>query len=371
MAGFSLADQDEVARDIHTRSAALWGESKATTFIGHHPGLIHTIKKVVRFGASSMPVLITGETGTGKELFARTLFLSSGHHRRAFMSVNCAQYSVGDLLASELFGHKKGSFTGAVVDRRGIFEEADGGTVFLDEVGELPMNAQAMLLRALSEGEIIPVGSTQVRRVDVRIVAATSRDLEPMIATGQFRADLYYRLCYLRVSVPPLRERGDDWELIARAYLRQLGDQYGDDKTLADEVVERLRGYAWPGNVREVKSLVETGYHLSRNGEITLSDVSDGLDLHSGEAHANGDGGGSSADLCARLAGGEETFWDLVYAPFMDRDLNRETVRGVISLGLGSSGGSYKQMVGLFGIEPGDYLKFMDFLRHHRLKPER
>ncbi|HWK90293.1 MAG TPA: sigma 54-interacting transcriptional regulator, partial [Longimicrobium sp.] len=331
MAAFCLAEeQDEVALDIHNRSVALWGESRATTFIGHHPRLADTLAKVRRFGASSMPVLITGETGTGKELFARTLFLSGTHHRRAFLSVNCAQYSMGDLLASELFGHKKGSFTGAVADRRGIFEEADGGTVFLDEVGELPLNAQAMLLRALSEGEIIPVGSTQVKRVDVRIVAATSRDLEPMITAGAFRADLYYRLRYLRVAVPPLRERGDDWELIARHYLRHFGDEGGVYKELAADALLHLRAYPWPGNVREVMSLVETGYHLSRGQEITLADLGEGLAVQEREERAGGPTG--AAGLCAVLAGGEETFWDLVHGPFMDRELNRGTVRELIGM---------------------------------------
>jgi two-component system NtrC family response regulator len=370
--GFTLEEQNEVAHGVPVRSVAGWGESKTATLVGRHPRLVDTIEKVRRFGRSCMPVLITGETGTGKELFARMLFLSSEHHRRSFLSVNCAQYSAGDLLASELFGHKKGSFTGAVADRRGIFEEADGGTVFLDEVGELPLNAQAMLLRALSEGEIIPVGSTQVRRVDVRIVSATSRDLEPMIAAGKFRADLYYRLRYLRVSVPPLRERGDDWSLIASHYLRVIGDQVGSHKSLSDDAVAYLRSYPWPGNVREVKSVVEIGYHMSRSEQITLADLGEGLAVHASTDLARPRQGPPGAEeLCATLAAGEDTFWELVHRPFMDRDLNRATVRELISLGLASTQGSYKHLVELFGIAPGDYLKFMDFLRHHRLKPER
>jgi DNA-binding NtrC family response regulator len=203
-------------------------------------------------------------------------------------------------------------------------------------------------------------------------VAATSRDLEPMIASGQFRADLYYRLRYLRVSIPPLRERGDDWELIARSYLRQIGERNGSHKSLSEDALTRLRTYPWPGNVREVKSLVETGYHLSRGQEITLADLGEALTVQAGMERAGaGRGRRSPEELCAMLAGGEETFWDLVHGPFLDRELNRETVRDLISLGLASSRGSYKKMVELFGIDAADYLKFMDFLRHHRLKPER
>jgi len=371
MSAFSLTDQVEVARDIRQRSTALWGSSRATLFIGRHPRLVETIERVMRFAGSGMPVLITGETGTGKELFARTLFLSSEHHRRVFLSVNCAQYSGGDLLASELFGHRKGSFTGAVADRRGIFEEADGGTVFLDEVGELPLNAQAMLLRALSEGEIIPVGSTQVKRVDVRIVAATSRDLEPMIAAGTFRADLYYRLRYMLVNVPPLRERGDDWELIAGYFLRTLAGGASAYKSFAPETMNRLRTYRWPGNVREVKGLVETGFHMSRSSQITLADLGGGLDLFDAAERSGGSSALGAEAICARLASGEESFWDVVHAPFMDRELNRSEVRQIIDIGLSSTRGSYKRLVEVFGIDASDYLKFMDFLRHHRLKPER
>lgn len=361
--------QLDIARTIHTQSLDEWGERRATVLIGCHPLLAQALEKIVRFAASDSPVLITGETGTGKELFARAVYLNARRHRRTFLSVNCAQYVGTELVASELFGHRKGSFTGAQADHRGIFEEADGGFVFLDEVGDLPPQAQAMLLRTLSEGEIVPVGSTQVKRVSVRVVAATSRDLAPMIDAGKFRADLYYRLRPLHVHVPPVRARGDDWELIAQYYLDRFCRDTRVRRELSPEARRALRAHRWPGNVREVKSVVDTGFHMSNGTQIIPADFAGALEMAARQAQ---DASNASAivDICARMAGGEDNFWETVHRPFLDRDLNRAEVREVIATGLQTARGSYKSLLHVFGIDAGDYLKFMDFLRHHRLKPE-
>jgi transcriptional regulator with GAF, ATPase, and Fis domain len=361
--------QLDVARAILEQSLDEWGERRATVLVGRHPLLAEALEKIVRFAASDSPVLITGETGTGKELFARAVFLNARRRRRTFLSVNCAQYVGTELVASELFGHRKGSFTGAAGDHRGIFEEADGGFVFLDEVGDLPQQAQAMLLRTLSEGEIVPVGSTQVKRVDVRVVAATSRDLAPMIATGKFRADLYYRLRPLHVHVPPVRVRGDDWELIAQYFLDRFNRQERLRRELSPEAFKTLRAHRWPGNVREVKSVVDTGFHICTGARIMPVDFAGALEMAAREVQ---DASNQAVidDLCARMATGEDSFWETVHRPFLDRDLNRTEVREIIARGLQSSRGSYKRLLNVFGINSGDYLKFMDFLRHHRLKPE-
>lgn len=361
--------QLDIARELYKRSLDEWGERRVTAVVGRHPMLLAALDKIVRFAASDSPVLITGETGTGKELFARALFLSARRNRRAFLSVNCAQYVGTELIASELFGHRKGSFTGAANEHRGIFEEADGGFVFLDEVGDLPPQAQAMLLRTLSEGEIVPVGSTQAKRVNVRVVAATSRDLGPMIASGRFRADLYYRLRPLHVEVPPVRVRGDDWELIAEHYLAGLDTQNAVRKDLSVHSMKSLRSYRWPGNVREVKSVVDTGYHLSETSQINPQDFEGAFDAaaRSCQQVAND---AAVSELCARLSSGDETFWEAVHRPFLERDLNRNEVRGIVAMGLDTSRGSYTRLVQVFGVGQENYLKFMDFLRHHRLKPD-
>lgn len=360
----------ELAVAIERRSIEEWGEKKATAIIGQHQTLSDALEKVVRFAGSESPVLITGETGTGKELFARALFLSSTHHRRTFLSVNCAQYCGTELVASELFGHRKGSFTGAAADHRGIFEEADGGTVFLDEVGDLPLAAQAMLLRTLGEGEVVPVGGNRARQVNVRIVTATSRDLKPMVQAGSFRADLYYRLRQLHVNIPAVRERGADWELIAGYYLERLAGRGTVTRRFADDALRTLRGHSWPGNVREVKSVVDTGYHMAEGSLITVADFGEALESLSRDMQVDRVAAAMAKEYCARMAAGAESFWDAVHRPFLDRELNRSEVRMVVSEGLTLTRGSYKRMLDLFGVKQDDYLKFMDFLRHHRLKPD-
>ncbi|HEX8906569.1 MAG TPA: sigma 54-interacting transcriptional regulator [Longimicrobiaceae bacterium] len=380
----------ELAETVRERSVESWGALHAVTLIGRDGALLESQRKLARFADSTAPILLTGETGTGKELFARALYLLGPRRGRPFIRVNCAQFHDGNLMASELFGHKKGSFTGAVADHRGIFEEANGGVVFLDEIGELSAGAQAMLLRALSEGEVVPVGGTVVRYVDVRVIAATSRDLRPMVEAGTFREDLFYRLHYLWIHVPPLRDRGGDWELIAGHCLAGLAC-HGTCKTLAPEARALLGRYHWPGNVRELNGLIDMGFHLADGREITAGELVPALEggaynpppLHhpngNGHAHpaANGNGhahahehGAAAAAAYERMMRGGESFWEVVREPFMEREISRADVRALLHRCLGETGGSYKRLLPRIGVAPGDYLKFMDFLRHHRLKPE-
>lgn len=363
--------QVDVARDIQRLAMQQWGDRNQTILIGKDSQLVSALGRVARFAASESPVLITGETGTGKELFARGLYLLSRRRGRAFLSINCAQYHDGQLLASELFGHRRGSFTGALADHKGVFEEGDGGVVFLDEIGELSLTAQAMLLRVLGEGEIMPVGSTRAINVDVRVVAATSRDLRPMVESGAFRPDLYYRLRYLHVEVPPVRERGDDWELIAGYYLQRLSAQRSARKTFSDNATNMMRDYRWPGNVRELKSVVDTGYHLCVGDVIDSTDLGEQLEAFSRQSQlARVPVLRDARDGLTRMIDGGESFWAVVHGPLMNRDLSRTEAREIIAQGLDRTRGSYKRLLKLFGVAENDYLKFMDFLRHQQLKPE-
>jgi transcriptional regulator with GAF, ATPase, and Fis domain len=382
------SDETELARRVRLMSMERWGERRETVLVGHHESILALQERVHRFAQAGGPVLITGETGTGKEIFARAIYLLSARARKPFFSVNCAQYADSQLIASELFGHKRGSFTGAFEDHRGVFTEADGGVVFLDEVGELTLPAQAMLLRVLSEGELVPVGDTRVRSVDVRVIAATNRDLRTLVTQGRFREDLLFRLRYMQLHVPPLRDRGADWRLMLDYYVRRLNAETGTQRTFSERSLDRLSGYGWPGNVRELRAVVETSHSLcAGSGVIEPGTFEEQLEasfvLPAPAASAavpapafsapaaQTAAPGAATQLVQRMVEGGGSFWELVHEPFMDRELNRGQVRAVVEEGLRRSNWSYKRALQVFGVGQDDYLKFMDFLRHHRLKPER
>jgi transcriptional regulator with GAF, ATPase, and Fis domain len=217
-------------------------------------------------------VLISGETGTGKELIARAIHSRSARKGRALVKVNCAAISAG-LVESELFGHVKGAFTGAIERRIGRFELADGGTIFLDEVGELTPAVQVRLLRTLELGEVRPVGASRVLHVDARVIAATHRDLERAVREETFRQDLYYRLNVFRIVLPPLRERREDIPLLAAHVLREVASREGRPASLSPAAVEALIGYAWPGNVRELANTLERLALSTPGGVIDVEDL--------------------------------------------------------------------------------------------------
>ncbi len=226
-----------------------------------------------RVAPSATTVLLEGESGTGKELLAKALHLHSERARGPFVIVNCAAIPEA-LLESELFGHRRGAFTGATDDKQGKFELADGGTIFLDEVGELPLLLQVKLLRVLQEREIDKVGDPRPRRVDVRVIAATNRNLEKMVEDGAFRDDLYYRLAVVPIRVPPLRERMDDIPLLVDHFVEKHSERLGRPRPTIDKAVHStLNLYAWPGNIRELENVIERALVLDRDGALGLDDL--------------------------------------------------------------------------------------------------
>jgi two-component system NtrC family response regulator len=231
------------------------------------------LELVGRVAQTSSTVLVTGETGTGKELVGQAIHDASPRHKLPFAAVNSAAIPE-TLLESELFGHRRGAFTGATSDSTGLFEGANGGTVFLDEVGEMPLSMQAKLLRFLQTGEVRPVGARHASHVDVRLVAATHRCLEDEVAAGSFREDLYYRLAVIPIHVPALRERMEDLPLLVDHFLRKLGKRYGRDQLeLEDSALDLLIAHDWPGNVRELENVVERGVALVKGDRITADDL--------------------------------------------------------------------------------------------------
>jgi len=242
--------------------------------IGDSPLLKQVREVITRVGPTNARVLITGENGTGKELVARAIHDASPRRARGFVEVNCAAIP-SELIESELFGHMKGSFTGAVTDRAGKFEQADGGTLFLDEIGDMSPSAQAKVLRALQEGVISRIGGAKSIQVDVRIIAATNKDVEEEIASGRFREDLFYRLNVVPIQVPPLRERREDIPALVKYFLGQLAGGTGTvGKSFDPSAIERLQQRLWPGNVRELRNAVERILILSPGKVVSARDVS-------------------------------------------------------------------------------------------------
>ena len=231
------------------------------------------IEQVERVGATPARVLISGENGTGKELVARALHQRSARAGKPFIEVNCAAIPA-ELIESELFGHMKGSFTGAIADRAGKFEQADGGTLFLDEIGDMALAAQAKVLRVLQDGEVTRIGGSKQLKIDVRVLAATNKDLAAEIAAGRFREDLYYRLNVVPIHVAPLRERREDIPLLVRHFMQTLSERDGmTPRGVSADALEALARLEWPGNVRELKNAVERLLILASGPQITITDV--------------------------------------------------------------------------------------------------
>lgn len=250
-------EKQALARDNESLRRTVDEKFGFEAIVGSSEPMAALFARVRQIAPTSASVLITGPSGSGKELIAQAIHRNSPRKSRPFFAFNCGALTES-LIESELFGHEKGSFTGAVSDRKGYFELADGGTLLLDEIGEMPLHTQVKLLRVLETRAFFRVGGTQARHVDVRVLAATNRDLEQMIRTGQFREDLYYRLKVVTVGVPPLSERRGDIPLLAAAFLAEFSQRHGREfKPFPAEVLDRFQAYDWPGNVRELRNLVE------------------------------------------------------------------------------------------------------------------
>lgn len=225
--------------------------------VGASPALIEAVGRALRVAPIDLSVLIIGESGTGKEFFPKLIHSAGARKHSPYIAVNCGAIPEGTI-DSELFGHEKGAFTGAVASRKGYFEEANGGTIFLDEVAELPLTTQARLLRVLESGEYIKVGSSQVQKTNIRVVAATNVDMAKAVADGRFRQDLYYRLSTVQINVPPLRDRGNDIMLLARKFAADFAERYSTPQLrLTPDAQSLMLAYRWPGNVRQLKNVVE------------------------------------------------------------------------------------------------------------------
>lgn len=261
--------------------------------VGKSPAIFEAVSLARKVAQTDVPVLLTGETGTGKEVFAQSIHQHSARKDKAFVAINCSSFS-RDLLESEMFGHKAGAFTGALRETKGLFEEADHGTIFLDEIGEMAFDLQAKLLRVLETGELIKIGDTKPFKVNVRVIAATNRDLAKEIAEGHFREDLFYRLSVFQIHLPPLRERLDDIPLHINAFVSSLSAKMGKTiNTISPEYIAVLKRHPWKGNVRELRNVVERSLIIA-DGDVLMPDA---LPLNMQQASVSESGSYSGFDL--------------------------------------------------------------------------
>ena len=316
-------------------------------------------------------VLLTGETGVGKEVVARAIHQRSRRSTAPFITINCA--GVPDsLLESEFFGHARGSFTGAYRDNPGLLRQAHGGTVFLDEVGEMSLRMQALLLRFLETGEIQTVGASATSSaINVRVITATNRNLLEATAAREFREDLYYRLNVFHIQIPPLRERKADIPVLVDYYLRYFAAQHKRDTLVLSRVtLDLMTAYQWPGNIRELRNVVErlvlrvhgpivdpTALPLEITSYVPVAEHSPANGVVSHQARVDA--------ILARLLVEKESFWTTAYSAFIARDITRDDMRHVVRTGLEQTQGSYRLLIGLFNMAADDYKRFLGFLKQH------
>ena len=267
------------------------------SILGESKVLKDAVSLAQKVSGTDVPVLLTGETGTGKEVFAQAIHYSSKRARQNFVAVNCSSFSK-ELLESEMFGHKAGSFTGALKDKKGLFEEANNGTIFLDEIGEMAFELQAKLLRILETGEYIKIGDTKPTRVNVRIIAATNRNLSQEIVAGHFREDLFYRLSVFQIHLPPLRERAGDIRLLAKAFIKSFAEQLARPVVeIAPAFLEALDSQPWKGNIRELRNVIERSMIVCESGHLDIADLP--FDIQNAHYEHSNDSSPGSFELSA------------------------------------------------------------------------
>lgn len=267
------------------------------SILGESKVLKDAVSLAQKVSGTDVPVLLTGETGTGKEVFAQAIHYSSKRARQNFVAVNCSSFSK-ELLESEMFGHKAGSFTGALKDKKGLFEEANNGTIFLDEIGEMAFELQAKLLRILETGEYIKIGDTKPARVNVRIIAATNRNLSQEIVAGRFREDLFYRLSVFQIHLPPLRERAGDIRLLAKAFIKSFAEQLVRPVVeIAPAFLEALDSQPWKGNIRELRNVIERSMIVCESGYLDIADLP--FDIQNAHYEHSNDSSPGSFELSA------------------------------------------------------------------------
>jgi transcriptional regulator with PAS, ATPase and Fis domain len=339
--------------------------------IGTSPAIRALRQEVACAARSDAKVLLTGESGVGKEVTARLIHEQSQRRSEPFVAINCAGVPE-TLLESELFGHTRGSFTGAYRDRSGLLEAAHRGTILLDEIGETSLRMQGLLLRFLDTGEIQRIGGPLAASgVDSRVITATNRNLADAIEAKTFREDLFYRLNVIHIAIPPLRERREDVPELFFFFLGAYAERYGVAlPELSREALAHLAAYDWPGNVRELRNVAERLAVRGHTRTIAPEDLPLEATPRGASEPAQGASTRATSDvLYERMVTGRECFWSVVYDPFMLRDLTRHELRQIVRKGLEQTRGSYSLLMQIFNMPPDDHARFVQFLRKHQCVP--
>ena len=346
------------------RTTARQNSVGVPTVVAGSAAMLEVIALARRSAAGDAKVLVTGESGVGKDVIARYIHTNSKRAHGPFIAVNCAGLTE-TLLESELFGHVKGSFTGAYRDKRGKLQMAHGGTLFLDEVGEMSLRMQALLLRFLETGEIQSVGAhEETAHVDVRVIAATNRNLPDRVAASEFREDLLYRLRVIHIHVPPLRERRDDIPLLVQHLLKRADHAV----QVSEDAMQLLQRYRWPGNIRELQNVIEQAMWFADREMIDVGHLPPTLRSGDTLLPQRERRRQVADDLYDALVTGGYSFWEHIHPIFLSRDITRHDIRELVVRGLRTTHGNYRGLLRLFGIPTQDYKRFHNFLMAHGCK---
>lgn len=328
---------------------------------GKSPEIREVNRLIHKASRNDCPVLISGETGVGKSLAAECIHGLSLRKENPFLHQGCSNIPA-ELFESELFGHEKGSFTGATGRKIGKMEIAAGGTLFLDEVADLSLQNQSKLLLFLDKGKFFRLGGEKEIKVDVRLIAASNKDLKKEVKAGRFREDLYFRLNVFEIHIPPLRERKEDITLLVEEIIREVNQKNKKNKKISSPALDKLLDYDFPGNIRELENIVSRALILAEGNTIKPDDIK--LELKRDEE------GDVVTNLLHQMVHHGKSFWEVVHKPFLQRELNRREVKDIIHLGLKETRGSFKELLFSFnaGENERDYKKFMDVLRHFKLR---
>ena len=341
--------------------------SIASRLLGKSQAIREIREKIQKMALCDLPVLITGETGVGKSLVAELIHQSGPRASKEFIHINCSNLSP-ELFESELFGHERGAFIGAVERKKGKLELAEGGTVFLDEIGDLHLYNQGKLLLFMDRGIFNRLGGNEELRANVRIIAATNKDLRQELKKGKFRQDLYFRLCVVEIYIPPLRERKEDIPILAEEILKKGSHRIGNEKVLSSEVLDKLLAHHWPGNVRELENVLRRAMVYGDDHKI----ITEAIEFYNIAHHPSSEPNDAASNVVFQkykeIVEGKKSFWEVVHKPFLRRELKREEVVEIIQMGL-KEAKTYKKLMKLFnaGKTYKDYKNFMKIIRHHRL----